>query len=64
MACRSVLTVHTHRWQNQRMQFSALVRSTETKTVTVEADTYAAGKAKLEAELPEGWQIQAIRQEG
>jgi hypothetical protein len=46
------------------MQFSALVRSTETKTVTVEADTYAEGKAKLEAELPEGWQIQAIRQEG
>jgi hypothetical protein len=44
------------------MRFIATIRSTETKTVTVDADTYAEGKQQLEAELPDGWQIQAIRQ--
>ena len=46
------------------MEFSAVVRSTETKTITVDAASYAEGKAMLEQQLESGWQIQAIRQLG
>jgi hypothetical protein len=44
------------------MKFTAVIRSTETKTIDIDGASYARGKAQLEAELPEGWQIQAIRQ--
>jgi len=43
-----------------KMKITATIRPTETRSITVEADDYETGKAQLEAQVPEGWQILQI----
>jgi len=40
-----------------------LLRSKETRTIEVDAATYLEGKAALEQQIPEGWELQHIRSE-
>jgi hypothetical protein len=42
------------------MKLTATIRPTETRIIAVEADDYETGKARLEAQVPEGWQILQI----
>ena len=42
------------------MKITATIRPTETRTLTVEAADYETGKAQIEAQVPEGWQILQI----
>ena len=39
------------------------LRSTETKTIEIEAASYEEGRAQLDAQIPEGWQLQNVRTE-
>jgi hypothetical protein len=45
------------------MKMTGLFRSTELTTITIDAPNYATAKELLEAQIPEGWQLQHIQQE-
>lgn len=42
------------------MKLTATIRPTETRIITAEAGDYAAAKAQIEAQVPEGWLILQI----
>lgn len=44
----------------QTLKLTATIRPTETRTITVEAEDYAAAKAQIEGQVPEGWIILQI----
>ena len=43
------------------MRVIGTIRSTATDTIAVEADTYEAARDQLEQQLPDGYQLIAIR---
>ncbi|WP_168223205.1 hypothetical protein [Pseudarthrobacter sp. NIBRBAC000502770] len=45
------------------MKVIGVLRSTEIGTIEVEAASYEEGRAQLDAQVPEGWQLQAVRTE-
>lgn len=45
------------------MKVIGVLRSTETKTVEVDAASYEEGRAQLDAQVPDGWQLQHVRTE-
>jgi len=40
-----------------------VIRSTQTQTIEIEAASYEEGRAQLDAQVPEGWQLQSVRTE-
>ena len=44
------------------MKYVAIIRPTETSEIEAEGETLALARIELEAKLPEGFQILAIRQ--
>ena len=47
----------------EAVKIIGVVRSTETKTIEIEASSYEEGRAQLTEQIPEGWQLQNIRTE-
>lgn len=45
------------------MKVIGVIRSKETQTIEVEAASYEEGRAQLDAQVPEGWQLQSVRSE-
>ena len=45
------------------MKVIGIIRSKETKAIEVEAASYEEGRAQMDAQVPEGWQLQAVRTE-
>ena len=45
------------------MKVIGVIRSKETQTIEVEASSYEEGRAQLDAQIPEGWQLQSVRTE-
>lgn len=43
------------------MQITGVIRPSETREITVEAEDYQDGRAKLEVQVPEGWQLIQIK---
>jgi hypothetical protein len=44
------------------MKLIGVIRPTETQELPVTATTYAEAKAELEGMIPDGWQLQSIRE--
>lgn len=44
------------------MKVIGIIRPTETREIEAEAVDFTAARAKLEAEIPEGYQLIALRQ--
>jgi hypothetical protein len=44
------------------VKLTATIRTTDTQDISAEADTYVEAKAALEAQMPAGYQILAIRE--
>jgi hypothetical protein len=42
------------------VKVQGIVRPTETREITVEAENYEAARAELEAQVPEGWQLLSL----
>lgn len=45
------------------MKVIGVIRSTQTQTIEIEAASYEEGRAQLDAQIPEGWQLQSVRTE-
>jgi hypothetical protein len=45
------------------MKSIGIIRPAQTETITAEGDTFDEAKAALEAVVPEGWQLLAVRYE-
>lgn len=43
------------------MRIIGTIRSTETRQIEVEADSYDEGRRQVEAQVPEGWQLLSWR---
>lgn len=43
------------------MQITGIIRPSDTREITVEAADYQDGRTKLEAQIPEGWQLIQIK---
>jgi len=43
------------------MKIIGVIRSTATEEISVEADDYPSGRASLEAEIPAGFELIAVR---
>ncbi|AHB31638.1 hypothetical protein ArV2_gp27 [Arthrobacter phage vB_ArS-ArV2] len=45
------------------MKVIGVIRSKETQTIEIEATSYEEGRAQMDAQIPEGWELQTIRTE-
>jgi hypothetical protein len=43
------------------VQITGIIRPSETREITVEAEDYQDGRPKLEAQIPDGWQLIQIK---
>lgn len=43
------------------VQITGIIRPTETREITVDAPDYQEARAKIEAQIPEGWQLLQIK---
>jgi hypothetical protein len=43
------------------VQITGIIRPSETRELTVEAEDYQDGRTRLEAQIPEGWQLIQIK---
>jgi hypothetical protein len=43
------------------VQITGVIRPSETREITVEAEDYQDGRVKLEAQVPDGWQLIQIK---
>ncbi|MBL0706130.1 hypothetical protein [Sinomonas cellulolyticus] len=43
------------------MQITGIIRPSETREITVEAEDYQDGRPKLEEQIPDGWQLIQIK---